>query len=169
MPPEAPMHKNCKIFVWGMVAATFALVALWGVPTSCVRLPNGMNIGKQALIDLGSPYFKPDIVPKFENGASLLPGDAWPFYATETTVYGLAMGASHHSDFWFAWRKDYGLVLKDENIERYEEIVSEAGDLLDYTKYGGFDSHIVMIDLQKRHIVNRPARIQVQISTSSLD
>lgn len=74
-----------------------------------------MNIGYQALIDLSNPYFKPDIVPKYENGASLLPGDAWPVFATETTVYGLAEGEDHNRDFWFVWREDTGLILKKNN------------------------------------------------------
>jgi len=95
----------------GMVAAVFALGFFWGVPTHCVQLPNGLNIGKQALLDLNRPYFRPDIVPKFDNGQSLLPGDAWPFYATETTVHGLALEADPEDDFWFAWREDTGLVL----------------------------------------------------------
>lgn len=142
------MHRALKIFTFGTFLYLLALAGYRGVPTSCVRLPNGINIGKQALVDLSASYFKPDIVPKFESGASLLPGDAWPFFATETTVYGLALGEDFHSDFWFAWRKDTGLVLKKDEPERYDEIVSEAGNLLDHTEYGWFDSHIVMMNLQ---------------------
>lgn len=142
------MHKTVKIFVFTIVAVTFALIAQRGIKTSCVRLPNGMNIGYQALIDLGAPYFKPDVVPKFDNGASLLPGDAWPFFATKSTVYGLAEGADHNSDFWFAWRKDTGLILQKNKPEQYDKIVSEAGELLEHTEYGMFSSHIVMRNLK---------------------
>ena len=143
------MPKLLKIIVFTILAVTFAMIAQRGIKTTCARLPNGMNIGHQALIDLSALYFKPDIVPKYENGASLLPGDAWPFFATETTVYGLAEGEDHNSDFWFAWRKDTGLILNKNKPERYEKIVSESGELLEHTEYGGFDSHIVMMNLKK--------------------
>lgn len=100
------MYKTAKISVFAILAIAFALGAQRGVKTTCVGLPSGLNIGDQALIDLSAPYFGSDFVLKFDNGASLLPGDAWPFFATETTVYGLAEGADHNSDFWFAWGKD---------------------------------------------------------------
>ena len=143
------MLKIVKIFAFAILAIAFAMIVQRGMKTTCARLPNGMNIGYQALIDLSTPYFKPDIVPKYENGASLLPGDAWPFFATETTVYGLAEGEDHNRDFWFAWRKDTGLILNKNKPERYEKIVSESGELLEHTEYGGFDSHIVMRNLKK--------------------
>lgn len=134
----------------GMVAAVFALGFFWGVPTHCVQLPNGLNIGKQALLDLNRPYFRPDIVPKFDNGQSLLPGDAWPFYATETTVHGLALEADPEDDFWFAWREDTGLVLKAEDPALYERLVSEAGTPMGNKGIRGVGSHIVMMELQRR-------------------
>ena len=143
------MYITAKISVFAILAVAFARGAQRGVKTTCVGLPSGLNIGDQALIDLSAPYFGLDVVPKFDNGASLLPGDAWPFFATETTVYGLAEGADHNSDFWFAWRKDTGLILKKNKPEQYEIMVSEAGDLLEHTEYGGFDSHIVMRNLKK--------------------
>lgn len=143
------MPKLIKIIVFTILAVTFALIAQRGIKTTCARLPNGMNIGYQALIDLSTPYFKPDIVPKYENGASLLPGNAWPFFATETTVYGLAEGEDHNRDFWFAWREDTGLILKKDKPEEYDTIVSEAGKLLEHTDDGMFSSHIVMRNLKK--------------------
>ena len=142
------MLKIVKIFAFAILAIAFAMIVQRGMKTTCARLPNGMNIGYQALIDLSTPYFKPDIVPKYENGASLLPGDAWPFFATETTVYGLAEGKDHNSGFWFAWREDTGLILKKNNPEEYGKIVSEAGELLEHTEYGMFSSHIVMRNLK---------------------
>ena len=143
------MLKIVKIFAFAILAIAFAMIVQRGMKTTCARLPNRMNIGYQALIDLSTPYFKPDIVPKYENGASLLPGDAWPFFATETTVYGLAEGKDHNSGFWFAWREDTGLILKKNNPEEYGKIVSEAGELLEHTEYGMFSSHIVMRNLKK--------------------
>jgi hypothetical protein len=142
------MLKIVKIFAFDILAIAFAMIIQRGMKTTCARLTNGMNIGYQALIDLSTPYFKPDIVPKYENGASLLPGDAWPFFATETAVYGLAEGKDHNSDFWFVWREDTELILKKNNPEEYGKIVSEAGELLEHTEYGMFSSHIVMRNLK---------------------
>jgi len=134
----------------GTLSAVLALGFFWGVPTHCVQLPNGLNIGKQALIDLSRPYFRPDIVPKFDNGQSLLPGDAWPFYATETTVHGLALEADTEDDFWFAWRKETGLVLKAEDPALYEKLVSEAGAPMGNKGINVVGSHMVMMELQRR-------------------
>lgn len=133
-----------------MLAAVLSLGFYWGLPTHCVQLPNGLNIGKQALIDLNSPYFQPDVVPKFSNGKSLLPGDAWPFFATATTVHGLALEADPDDDFWFAWREDTGLVLKPENAVLYEKLVSEAGTALGNKGIKVVGSHMVMMELQRR-------------------
>ena len=96
------MLMTVKILAFAILAIAFTMIAQRGIKTTCARLPNGINIGYQALIDLSTPYFKPSIVPKYENGASSLPGDAWPFFATKTTVYGLAEGVDHNRDFWFA-------------------------------------------------------------------
>lgn len=143
------MHSALKIFVPGIFLSVLTLAGYRGFPTSCVRLPNGINIGKQALIDLSASYFKPNIVPKFENGASLLSGDAWPFFVTETTVYGLALEADYRNDFWFAWRKDTGLVLKENEPQRYETITAEAGEQLYGTGSAVIGSGIVFMNLKK--------------------
>lgn len=144
------MDRFGSLLVIGTLSAVLTLVFLWGVPTHCVQLPNGLNIGKQALIDLNRPYFRPDIVPKFDNGQSLLPGDAWPFYATETTVHGLALEADPEDDFWFAWREDTGLVLKAEDPALYEKLVSEAGTPMGNKGINVVGSHMVMMELQRR-------------------
>jgi len=145
------MDRYRPLFAIGIVAAVLSLGLYWGVPTHCVQLPNGLNIGKQALIDLSRPYFRPDIVPKFDNGKSLLPGDAWPFFTTETTVHGLALEADPDDDFWFAWREDTGLVLKTENAALYEKLVSAAGTPMGNKGINVVGSHIVMMELQRRH------------------
>ena len=144
------MDSFRPLLVIGLVVAVFALGFFWGVPTHCVQLPNGLNIGKQALLDLNRPYFRPDIVPKFDNGQSLLPGDAWPFYATETTVHGLALEADPEDDFWFAWREDTGLVLKAEDPALYEKLVSESGAPMGNKGINAVGSHVVMMELQRR-------------------
>ena len=95
------MLKFVKIIVFIILAVKFALIAQRGIKTTCARLPNGMNIGYQALIDLSTPYFKPDTVPKYENGI-LTAWGCLAFFATETTVYRLAEGEDQTSDFWFA-------------------------------------------------------------------
>ena len=144
------MDRFGSLLVIGTLSAVLTLVFLWRVPTHCVQLPNGLNIGKQALIDLNRPYFRPDIVPKFDNGQSLLPGDAWPFYATETTVHGLALEADPEDDFWFAWREDTGLVLKTEDPALYEKLISEAGAPMGNKGINVVGSHMVMMELQRR-------------------
>ncbi|MEN8710186.1 MAG: hypothetical protein ABF310_09260 [Paracoccaceae bacterium] len=130
--------------------SVLAFGVYWGLPTRCVQLPNGLNIGKQAVIDLSEPFFIPDIVPKFKNGKSLLPGDAWPFYATNTTVHGLADGHDTQNVFWFAWRHDTGLVLRKDNPELYETLVSEAGAPMGNKGISLVDSHVVMMELQEQ-------------------
>ena len=144
------MDRFRPLWAIGMVAAVLSLGFFWGVPTHCVQLPNGLNIGKQALIDISRPYFRPDIVPKFDNGKSLLPGDAWPFFTTETTVHGLALKTDPEGDFWFAWRENAGLVLKTENAALYEKLVSEAGTPMGNKSISVVGSHIVMMELQRR-------------------
>ncbi|MEW9921088.1 hypothetical protein AB2B41_15855 [Marimonas sp. MJW-29] len=144
------MDKFRGLLITGICAAIFALAFSWGVPTRCVQLPNGMNIGKQAIIDLAKPYFRPEVVPKFQNGKSLLPGDAWPFFTTETTVYGTAEANDADDDFLFVWRMDTGLIRKDEDPARYQRLIEEAGPLLEGTRYGGFGSEIIMRQLQKQ-------------------
>lgn len=143
------MGKFRPLFIAG-ICAILAFVFFRGIPTACVKLPSGMNIGLQAVIDLSRPYFLPDIVPKFDNGKSLLPADAWPFFATQTTVHGRAMEADAKDDFWFAWRKDEGLVRRDEDPTRYQRLLKEAGPLLDGTRHGAFGSEIIMRQLQKQ-------------------
>jgi len=154
----------------GMLTAVLLYWLYWGGPTHCVQLPNGLNIGAQALIDLNRPYFRPDIVPKFDNGKSLLPGDAWPFYATETTVHGRALDADPEDDFWFAWREDTGLVLKVEDPALYEELVSEAGTPLGNKGVRGVASHIVMMELQNQpEYANQTCRTRwITIGTGNL-
>ena len=155
------MDKYRSYLAVGIVAAVFMSSFFWGVPTSCVRLPNGLNIGKQALIDLSRPYFRPDIVPKFNNGKSLLLGDAWPFFATETTVYGTAEANDPNDDFRFIWQRDAGLIRKGEDPIRYERLIDEAGPLLEGTRYGGFGSEVIMRELQKQpDYTNQTCRTQ---------
>ncbi|WP_432448155.1 hypothetical protein [Aliiroseovarius marinus] len=135
---------------WALVCAGFIALNFIGIKTTCVRLPNGINIGKQAVLDLSMSYWKPDIVPKYPSGASLIPGDAWPFYATETTVYGRAIMVDATDDFGFAWRKDIGLTKRRDDPIQYDKIVSEAGELLEGIPDGILGVHIVMLELQKR-------------------
>lgn len=144
------MDSFRQLLTIGACALVFASGFLWGVPTHCVQLPSGINIGKQALIDLSKPYLRPDIVPKFDNGRPLLPGDAWPFFATETTVHGLAEETDPQDVFWFAWREDTGLVLKADNPALYEALVSEAGAPMGNKGINVVDSHIVMMELEKQ-------------------
>ena len=142
---------DCLPFVPNVIYITVLVVGyIWGVKTHCVQLPNGINIGKQAVFDLSSPLFLPEVVPKYKNGRSLLPGDAWPFFATETTVYGTAEAKDTKDDFGFVWRMDTGLIRWDEDPVLYDRLIEEAGPLLEGTQYGGFSSAIIMQELQKQ-------------------
>lgn len=164
------MDSFRPLFIAGTCAAICALVFSWGVATRCVQLPNGMNIGKQALIDLNRPYFRPDIVPKFPNGKSLIPGDAWPFFVTKTTVYGTAIEKDADDDFRFVWRMDTGLVRRDEDPTRYQRLIEEAGPLLEGTRHGGFGTEIIMWQLQKQpEYANQSCRTRwIVIGTGNL-
>lgn len=144
------MDRLRPLFVTGICAAIFALVFSWGISTRCVQLPNGINIGRQAIVDFAKPYFRPEVVPKFPNGKSLLPGDAWPFFTTETTVYGTAEANNPDDDFRFVWRMDTGLIRRDTDPVRYQLLIDEAGQLLEGTRHGGFGSEIIMWQLQKQ-------------------
>ncbi|MEM1151616.1 MAG: hypothetical protein AAGI03_13845 [Pseudomonadota bacterium] len=106
------------------------LLYYWGLPTACVRLPSGVNIGEKAVLDVSAAYIRPSKIVKYENGTPLLSGDIWPLFATQTTVHGLALGNGVRGDLWFAWRQDTGLVLKSENPTRYAVLVAEAGNVL---------------------------------------
>lgn len=102
----------------------------WGMPTSCVRLPNGLNIGEAAVFNFSGNSIRPSKIVKYENGAPLLSGDVWPFFATRTTVHGLALGNGEQGDLWFAWRNDTGIVMKSDDPARYAALVAEAGEVL---------------------------------------
>lgn len=143
------MDKVARIAAVAGLLAVGTFAYTFGMPTSCVRLPNGLSLGKQALVDLRAPFLRARIVPKFANGDALLPGDAWPLFVTATTVYGTAEATNPKDDFKFVWRQDVGLVRRDANADLYNLILSQAGPLLQGTRDGGFDTSVVMGDLLK--------------------
>lgn len=93
----------------------------------CIRLENGLNLGYEAIFDFKRPFIKPIAVPKFPDGEPLVRDDMWAIYVTDTSIYGWAMGHSPDEDYWYAWRADRGLVLKDDDPSAYKAIVAQAG------------------------------------------
>ena len=94
----------------------------------CVALENGLNLGYNAVFDLGRPIFRPIVVPKFPNGRPLANSDYWAVYISDTTLYGLVLGDRDEPGYSLAWRADTGLVLRSQDRALYEKLQAEAGD-----------------------------------------
>lgn len=95
---------------------------------TCVQLKNGMVLGYEAVFDLGRPYFKPIVVPKYPDGKPLIRDEVWAIFISDTTIYGLAMRPDPRNDYRYAWRTDTDLVMQDEQPELFDTLVSEAGN-----------------------------------------
>ena len=136
---------------WWFLGVLVLLVGfyIWGAQTRCVRLPNGINIGYEAILNFSKPYFRPGVVVKYRSGDQLLPGDAFPFFATETTVYGTAAERGGSESRRFAWREDVGLVFRYNQPGLYMRLVSDAGPKLDGVKAGNLGVGIYYLDLKK--------------------
>jgi len=111
-----------------LVPAVWVLLAFNSRYRECVQLENGLNLGYEAVFDLSRPYFKPIAIPKFPDGTPLIRDEMWEIYITNTTVYGMALGPTSEEDYWYAWRADIGLVLKEDDPAPYERLVAEAGN-----------------------------------------
>ncbi len=140
----------------GILLLILAIVGAWPFIAynkefrRCVQLKNGLNLGYNAVFDLREPYWLPEEVPKFPDGTPLVEGDVWPIYVTDSTLYGIALSETGSEDFEFAWRADTGLVLKNENQQKYEKLVSEAGDTNPGINIGLIGSGWLLKELMKR-------------------
>lgn len=94
---------------------------------ACVQLQNGLNLGYAAVFDLSRPFLKPIAVPRLPDGTPLIRDDMWAIYITDTTIYGWALGETSGEDYDYAWRTDTGIILKEDNPELYERLITEAG------------------------------------------
>jgi len=95
---------------------------------TCVHLESGMVLGFEAVFDLGRPYFKPVVVPKYPDGTPLIRDEMWSIFISDTTIYGLTMRPIPNNDYRYAWRADTGLVMQSEQPELFDTLVSEAGN-----------------------------------------
>ncbi len=106
----------------------FGLVFLLTVGETCVRLPNGMLISREALFDRKHRHwYSFHAVLKKPDGEIIHNYRYFTNHVTETTIY------SSYS----AYRPDVGLVQEDENPELHARLVKEAGPLI-YINGGPF-------------------------------
>ncbi len=133
-----------------LVPVLWVFVAFNSKYRTCVQLGNGLNLGYEAVLDLSRPYFKPIAVPRFADGTPVIRDDLWALYVTETTIYGRTFTVADGSDFEFAWRLDTGVVFRDENQEKYEALVVEAGDANWDVNIGSIGTGSLLNELIKR-------------------
>ncbi|TXI01818.1 MAG: hypothetical protein E6Q73_06555 [Pseudorhodobacter sp.] len=93
----------------------------------CVSLKNGLVLGYEAVFDVSRPYLRPIAVPKLADGTPLIREETWEIFVTDTTLYGLTMGASAAENYAFVWRADTGLVRQRDDSATYDRLVAEAG------------------------------------------
>lgn len=99
--------------------------------SKCVRLPNGIYLGYEAIISFDNWRWKPYVVPKFPNGVPVLDGEIWPFRATETTIFGVFEGRNRDKQETFLWQEDTGLIFRSDDASRFTSVLAQAGALLD--------------------------------------
>lgn len=110
-----------------LVPTVWVFLAFNSKYRQCVQLTNGLNLGYEAVFDLSRSYFKPIAVPRFANGIPLIRDDLWAVNVTDTTVFGLTLSTENGSGYRFVWRKDSGLVRKNDDPVLYESLIAEAG------------------------------------------
>lgn len=110
-----------------LLPAVWLFIVYNGKHRACIPLENGLNLGYEAVFDLGRPYFRPIAVPKFQNGTPLIHEKTWEIFVTDTTIYGLALGETSKLDYRFAWRADTGLVRQQDDKATYEALTANAG------------------------------------------
>lgn len=93
----------------------------------CVQLENGMNLGYEAVFDLGRPLLRPIAVPRFPDGTPLVRDQMWGLYVTPTTIYGDTFAPGRGDSYQFVWRADTGLILAHDHPALYQVLVKEAG------------------------------------------
>ena len=110
-----------------LIPATWLFFAFDRKYRQCVALENGLNLGYEAVFDLGRPFFKPIAVPKFRDGTPLIRDDLWAIFVTDTSLYGVSLAVPDANGYYFAWRGDSGLIKQDQDPSLYDRLVREAG------------------------------------------
>jgi len=107
----------------------------------CVELPNGLIIGRLALLDLRKPYWSPNVTVKLPDGTALIKDDVHSIFFSESTTYGVAgPGNNPKNDYGFAFRPDVGFMLDSNDMETYNRLKKEAGELIPfYGRFGRID------------------------------
>jgi hypothetical protein len=133
-----------RIFGWAVVLALaiglfggLPILALSGLYSlkygDCIRFPNGTEIGYEANIDFGNPYFRPDAVLR-DPGGEMIAKEVDPIRVTEKATFGWAWPETtgDRQDFRFIWTHGFGLVREDQNPTLYQKLKGDLGD----TYYG---------------------------------
>jgi len=107
----------------------------------CVKLPNGIYLGYEAIMSFDNWRWKPFVVPKFSDGTPLLAEQIWPFRATKTTIYGTFEGRHHGEQKTFLWQEDTGLIFRGDHPAKFDYILAKAGPLLDEKFKGGISTN----------------------------
>ncbi len=149
--------KNLLFFIFRIIRAAFIVVIaicgflflLWFTlffmhsqksHSKCVKLPNGIYLGHEAIMSFDRWRWKPFVVPKFSDGTPLLAEGIWPFKATKTTIYGTFEGRHHDEQKTFLWQEDAGLIFWSDDPVKFEDTVANARPLLDKTFKGGISA-----------------------------
>ncbi|MEJ8573107.1 hypothetical protein V3328_16565 [Microbaculum marinum] len=132
------------------MAAAFCLLVLayvtlgtWASGSVCIQLPNGLLLGREALVDPYTPYWQPNVILKYPDGTPVLSDWVDSFYFTETTVWGGTLNGvlkglggdgrdhpAYRESVFFAYRPDAGLVYLHEDPDTYERLKQEAGQII---------------------------------------
>jgi len=107
----------------------------------CVELPNGLIIGRLALLDPRKPYWSPNVTVKLTDGTTLIKDDVHSIFFSQSTTYGVAGPGNNPLKYYrFAFRPDTGFVLDINDMETYNRLKKEAGELIPfYGRFGRID------------------------------
>ncbi len=109
----------------------------------CVKLPHGLYIRHKGLLNpikflpIGS-----SLNLEKADGEVLVAAHIRTFYMTETTIYGRAE-PFFFPDYGFAYRPDIGFVRHDQAPTLYQQLIDEAGTLIDIQPREGGDNYIL--------------------------
>ena len=130
-----PGSKLTIILVTGCLfsLSVLILMGLYSVKFGqCIRFPNGTEIGYEANIDFGNPYFSPDAVLRDPQG-KIIAKDVSPIHITENATFGWAWHETENGreGFRFIWTRESGIVREDRNPDIYRRLERDSGDTYD--------------------------------------
>jgi len=128
--------------VWrALIIVGLGLCCFVGIPTlilsgayslkygQCIRLPSGAEIGYEAYVDFGNPYFIPHAVLRTSTG-DVIGQEVSPIHVTEKAAFGWAWIDYNNprSDFTFIWTEKTGVVKESEEPELYLQLSRDLGN-----------------------------------------